>query len=213
MTPEPKRPDVTGAAVTAAADQPAGAGRPARADARRNREKLVVIARAAFAAADDTVPLESIAREAGVGIGTLYRHFPTREALVEAVYGAELDDVANAAPALLAELPPEAALRAWMDRYAAFVAAKRALIGTLRAGWASGSLATPTTRERLTAVIATLLEHGARAGTLRADVDPEDVLTLLLGALHSTAIDGPQERTAQLLDLVADALRPPGRED
>lgn len=192
---------------------PPGAGRPARADARRNREKLVVTARAAFAAADGTVPLESIAREAGVGIGTLYRHFPTREALVEAVYGAELDDVATSAPALLAEFPPEVALRAWMDRYAVFVATKRGMVDTLRAGWASGSIATPATRERVTAAIATILDSGVRAGSLRADVGPEDVTAMLLGVFLSTTASNTPEQTSRLLDLVVDALRPTGRKD
>jgi AcrR family transcriptional regulator len=181
---------------------------PLRADARRNREKLVAVARAAFAAADDTVALEAIAREAGVGIGTLYRHFPTREALVEAVYAAELDDVATSAPALLAEFPPETALRAWMDRYAAFVATKRGMIDTLRTGWASGRIATPTTRERVTAAIATILTQGARAGVLRADVEPEDVTAMLLGVFLSTAASDTAEQTGRLLDLVIDALRP-----
>src|SRR5206468_1162115 len=125
--------------------------RPLRSDARRNRESLVAAARAAFAAADDTVPIESIARDAGVGVGTLYRHFPTREALVEAVYAAELDDVAASAPALLQQFPPDVALRAWMDRYARFVATKRGMLDTLRAGWASGRITTSTTRERITA--------------------------------------------------------------
>ncbi|MFJ8938500.1 TetR/AcrR family transcriptional regulator [Streptomyces sp. NPDC102365] len=188
---------------------PPGAGRPARADARRNREKLIVSARAAFALADDTVPLEAIAREAGVGIGTLYRHFPTREALVEAVYAAELDNVTTSAPVLLAEFPPEAALRAWMDRYASFFASKRGMADTLRAGWASGSIATPATRERITAAIATILDSGARTGTLRADVDPGDVTTMLLGIFLSTAASNTPERTGPLLDLVVDALRPP----
>jgi AcrR family transcriptional regulator len=193
---------------------PAGTGRPARADARRNREKLLAAARAAFAAADDTVALEAIAREAGVGVGTLYRHFPTREALVEAVYAAELDDVATSAPALLAEFPPETALRAWMDRYAAFVATKRGMVDTLRAGWASGSIATPTTRERITAAIATILADGARAGSLRADVNPEDVTTMLLGVFLSTAASNTPDHTGRLLDLVVDALRPlAGRKD
>ncbi|TMR34326.1 TetR/AcrR family transcriptional regulator, partial [Nonomuraea zeae] len=187
---------------------PPGAGRPARADARRNREKLLAAARAAFAAADDTVALEAIAREAGVGIGTLYRHFPTREALVEAVYGAELDDVTTSAPALLAELPPEAALRAWMDRYAVFVATKRGMIDTLRAGWASGTMATPTTRERVVGAIATILAEGARTGTLRADVDAEDITTMLLGVFLSTTAGNTPEQTGRLLDLVVDALRP-----
>ena len=191
------------------AEPPAGTGRPARADARRNREKLLAAARAAFAAADDTVVLEAIAREAGVGIGTLYRHFPTREALVEAVYAAELDDVATSAPALLAALPPDAALRAWMDRYAAFVATKRGMVDTLRAGWASGRMATPTTRERVTAAIALILADGARAGSLRADADPEDVTAMLLGVFLSTAASSTPEQTGRLFDLIVDALRPP----
>ncbi len=192
-------------ARTGSADR---ADRPLRADARRNRDSLVAVARAAFAAADDSVPLEGIARDAGVGIGTLYRHFPTREALVEAVYAAELDDITASAPALLDEFPPDAALRAWMDRYAQFAARKRGIIDTLRAGWTSGRLATPTTRERLTAAIATILTAGAREGSLRADVDPDDVTAILLGVFLSTASGGTAEQTGRLLDLVVDGLRP-----
>ena len=182
--------------------------RAPRADALRNRDKLVQVARAAFAAADDSVPLEGIAREAGVGIGTLYRHFPTREALVEAVYAAELDDLTGSVPALLRQLPPDAALRAWMGRYAAFVATKRGMADTLRAGWASGRIATPTTRERVTAAIATFLTGGAEAGSLRTDVDPQDVTAMLLGVFLSTAASNTPEQIGRLLDLVVDALRP-----
>ena len=190
------------------AGPPAGADRPVRADARRNREKLVSVARAAFAAADDTVPLEVIARQAAVGIGTLYRHFPTREALVEAVYAAELDDVATSAPALLDAYPPDVALRVWMDRYAAFVAAKRGMLETLRTGWASGRIATPTTRERITAAIATILERGAGTGALRADIDADDVTAMLLGVFLATGTGDIPHQTSRLLDLVIDALRP-----
>jgi len=189
-------------------DPPARAERPRRVDARRNRENLVAVARAAFAAAAGTVPLEGIAREAGVGIGTLYRHFPTREALVEAVYAAELDDVTSSARTLLDELPPDAALRAWIDRYAEFVATKRGVVETLRAGWASGRIPTPTTRERITAAIGTILTAGARAGSLRADVAPEDVTAMLLGVFLSTAGNSTSEQTRRLLDLVVDGLRP-----
>jgi AcrR family transcriptional regulator len=191
-------------------EQPARADRPLRAHARRNRENLVAAARAAFTAADDTVPLEGIARDAGVGIGTLYRHFPTREALVEAVYSAELDDVTAGAATLLDALPPEQALRAWMERYAAFVATKRAMLNTLHSGWASGRLATPATRERITAAIGAILAQGARTGSLRADVEPDDVTAMLLGVFLSTAADDEPERTDRLLDLVVDALRPQG---
>lgn len=180
----------------------------ARADARRNREKLLAAARAAFAAVGDTVSLEAVARDAGVGIGTLYRHFPTREALVEAVYGAELEDVVASAPALLADLPPVDALRAWMDRYAAFVETKRGMIDTLRTGWASGSIPTPTTRARITAVVADFLSSGVRAGALRADVEPDDVTAMLLGVFLSTAADESREQADRLLDLIVDALRP-----
>jgi AcrR family transcriptional regulator len=182
--------------------------RPVRSDARRNREKLVAVARAAFATADGTVALEAIAREAGVGIGTLYRHFPTREALVEAVYAAELDDVTASAPALLEQLPPEAALRAWMDRYAAFVETKRGMADVLRASMASGRIATPATRRRITAAIGAILDAGARAGTLRAGVDPEDVTLMLLGVFLSTSAVQDAERVGRMLDLIIDAVRP-----
>jgi AcrR family transcriptional regulator len=181
--------------------------RPVRSDARRNRDNLVAVARAAFAAADGTVALEAVAREAGVGIGTLYRHFPTREALVEAVYAAELDAVTDSAPALLEELPPEKALRAWVDRYAAFVATKRGMGDVFRASVASGRIATPATRQRITAAIGAILDAGAEAGTLRAGVDPEDVTLLLLGVFLSTADERNPERTGRMLDLIVAALR------
>jgi AcrR family transcriptional regulator len=181
--------------------------RAPRADARRNRDALLVAARTAFAAGEADVTLEAIAREAGVGIGTLYRHFATREALVEAVYGAELDEVTASVPGLLEQHPPDAALRAWMARYAEFVATKRGMIETLRAGWASGRIATPATRERITAAIATLLDAGIAAGALREDVEPEDVTVLLMGTLLASTGGEDPARTDRLLDLVLDALR------
>ena len=98
-----------------------------RADALRNRERLLEVATAAFASGADQVTLEAIARKAGVGIGTLYRHFPSREALTEAVYRTELAEVAASATQLVNQHPPAIALRRWMDRYAEFVAAKRGM--------------------------------------------------------------------------------------
>lgn len=183
--------------------------RPLRADARRNRDKIVAAARAAFTASgDDSVPLETIARDAGVGVGTLYRHFPAREALVEAVYAAELDDVTGSAPDLLARYPPDAALRAWLDRYAEFSAVKRGMIDTLRAGWSAGRAA-PRTRERVNAVIETMLAAGARAGTLRADIPADDVTSMLLGVFLSTSASGSgDDQRGRLLDLLLDSLRP-----
>ena len=182
--------------------------RAPRSDGLRNRDRLIQVAGAAFAASDGTVALETIARDAGVGIGTLYRHFPTREALVEAVYAAELDDVVDSAPALLRRLEPDAALRAWMARYAAFIATKRGMGETLRAGWASGRIATPLTRERITGAIATILALGAETGALRADVEPEDVTVMLLGIFLARASGNDSAQTGRLIDLVMAALRP-----
>ena len=186
------------------------APRPIRSDARRNRDLLVETARRLFARADARVPLEVIAREAGVGIGTLYRHFPFREALIEAVYEAELDAVTASASVLLAAHADavDVGLRAWMDRYAAFVAVKHGLVDTVRADWSTGTGATPGTRERITGVIAAFLSAGAREGVLRGDVLADDVTASLLGVLLSTAASGTPDQVPRLLDLLLDGLRP-----
>jgi AcrR family transcriptional regulator len=181
-----------------------------RRDARRNREKLIAAAQAAFAAAEGPVALEAVARRAGVGIGTLYRHFPTREDLVDAVYASELDAATEGASALLDLHPADIALRAWMGRYAAFVATKRGMMDVLRTAVASGRIEAPS-RERVAATVATILEQGAAAGTLRADINPEDVLTLLVGVFAAIRDGAPRERVDHLLDLLVDALRPTTR--
>ncbi len=186
---------------------PAHVGRPQRRDAVRNRDSLVAAARAAFAGAQQSVSLESIADAAGVGIGTLYRNFPSRESLVEAVYAVELDDVTASAESLLEGLPPAAALRAWVDRYAQFVATKRGMLDALRTAWGSSRISRSGTRERITAAIAILLTAGAAAGTLRPDVDPDDVTALLLGVMLVAPPDGAETQTARLLDLVIDSVR------
>ena len=179
-----------------------------RADAQRNRDRLLVAARDAFGAATAGAPpsTEAIARAAGVGIGTLYRHFPTREALVEAVYRAELETVCAAAPALLADREPVAALRAWMDRYLGFVRTKRGMMETVAALTATG--ATTGTRARINEAVATLLSAGARAGELRGDVPADDVTSSMLGVCLATAATGRGEQAGRLLDLLVDGLRP-----
>jgi AcrR family transcriptional regulator len=171
-----------------------------RADARRNRGRLLAAAAAAFGDSDGSpVPLESIARDAGVGIGTLYRHFPNREALVEAVYRAELSDVAAMAEKLLADHPPKVALRRWLDRYAAFVAAKRGMAESLRAVVESGAMEPNETRERIVGAVDLLLRTGAEDGSLRADVRADDVVSNLIGIFLTSA---SPEQTGRLLDLL-----------
>ncbi|MET4781396.1 TetR/AcrR family transcriptional regulator [Glaciihabitans sp. UYNi722] len=179
------------------------AERPLRADAQRNRERVIEAARAAFAESD-SVPLEHIAREAGVGIGTLYRNFPNRESLLEAVYAAELISVTTNAEDLLARYAPEQALRAWMARYAEFIAAKRGLLPALKAGSPTGRRT--NTRERIVAAIDTIAAAGVSSGVFRSDVDSDDIATLLQGAFFSTTRDDGPDRVARLLDLIVDAL-------
>ncbi|MFD0840052.1 TetR/AcrR family transcriptional regulator [Williamsia serinedens] len=182
--------------------------RTVRKDARRNRERVIDAARGMFAGGRATPSFDAIAREAGVGVGTVYRHFPSREALIEAVYEAELDDLTDAVGPLLSELPPADALREWMRRYARFFTTKSVIIDTLRAGWSSGSMTTPATRERITAAVATIVAAGVDAGSLRADVDPDDITGMVLGALMSTGTDDPA-KTDRMLSLIADAVTAP----
>ncbi|MFD7791505.1 TetR/AcrR family transcriptional regulator [Streptomyces sp. NPDC059759] len=194
-TPEPGTPET-------------GAPRAPRADARRNRDKIIEAARAAFTSATEPVALETVAKQAGVGIATLYRNFPTRDALVEAVFANELDQVAACATRLLEELPPPAALRAWMDRYIAFAATKHAMYRDPRTGPTAGRMPVIPTRERIVEAVETLLLAGARDGSLRADVTPDDLTTLLLGVSLAAVSGIRPEQTARHLDLIADGLRP-----
>ena len=171
-----------------------------RSDARRNRQKLLEVATEAFAAADGRpVSLESIARDAGVGIGTLYRHFANREALVEAIYRTELADVAAAADQLLERYPPKTALRRWMDRYASFVAAKRGMAESLHAMFDSGAMQPNDTRARIAGAVDLLLAAGADDGSLRSDVQADDVVSGLIGIFLAS---GSPEQTSRLLDLL-----------
>jgi AcrR family transcriptional regulator len=161
---------------------------------------LLEVATAAFAAADGRpVSLESIARDADVGIGTLYRHFASREALVEAIYRTELADVAAAAEQLLERYPPKTALRRWMDRYASFVAAKRGMAASLHAIFDSGAMQPSTTRDRIAGAVDLLLRAGANDGSLRADVPADDVVSGLIGIFLAS---GSAEQTGRLLDLL-----------
>lgn len=174
-----------------------------RADARRNRERLLATAAATFAADDGPVSLEAIARDAGVGIGTLYRHFPSREALIEAVYRAELAEVSASASELLGDHAPAVALRRWMDRYAAFVAAKRGMAESLRAVFESGAVEPAATRTSLVGAVGELLDAGGADGSLRADVRADDVVSSLLGIFLAS---GSREQSGRLLDLLVDGL-------
>jgi AcrR family transcriptional regulator len=181
--------------------------RPLRADARRNRERLLEVAVHAFSHDGPDVTLESIAKEAGVGIGTLYRHFPTREALIEAAYRNELARLCDGVSELLRTLPADVALRTWLDRVVDFLATKRGMADALRAVIASGGDPFAQSRESLRGAFAALLTAGAKDGMLRDDVDPFDVLTAVSGMSLVAGRSGQRDQAGRLLDLLVDGLR------
>ncbi|MDH2428913.1 helix-turn-helix domain containing protein [Sphaerisporangium sp. TRM90804] len=186
---------------------PVTGARPLRADARRNRDRLLDAAVRAFSHDGPDVTLDAIAKDAGVGIGTLYRHFPTREALIEAAYRNELARLCDAVPGLLESAPPDEALRAWMDRFVDYMTTKRGMADALRAVIATGGDPYAHSRDRLVDALTTLLRAGAAARTVRPDADPIDVLTLLSGVSLATGDPERRPQAGRLLDLLMDGLR------
>jgi AcrR family transcriptional regulator len=181
--------------------------RPLRADAQRNRDRVLDAAVHAFSQDGPDVTLESIAKSAGVGIGTLYRHFPTREALVDAAYRNELARLCDSADDLLASMPADVATRAWMDRFVDYMTTKRGMAEALRAVIAAGGNPFAESRDRLTAAIATLLAAGAAEGTVRADALATDVLGSLSGVTLVAGEPAQRENASRLLNLLMDGLR------
>jgi AcrR family transcriptional regulator len=178
-----------------------------RADAQRNRDRLLSAATVAFAEEGEGVALEAVATRAGVGVGTLYRHFPSREALVVAAYQQEVDSLCAAASELVQSQPADDALRAWAERFADYVATKRSMGLALRAAVGSDCPLFAETRERILGALRLLLDAGVADGTLRADVVPEDVMCVINASWFLP--DGPQWRATvgRMLDLVIDGLR------
>jgi AcrR family transcriptional regulator len=177
---------------------------PRRADARRNHERLLRAARDLFTESGADVSLAAVARSAGVGVGTAYRHFPTQESLVEAVYRDEVAQLCDAAGELLRHRPADAALAEWMHRFVDYLATKRGMSGALAAVVASGSDVYAEARRRIVATLAMLLEAGTAAGTVRADVDAEDVI----GAIAAIwLIPDDPDKAHRILMLIIDGLR------
>jgi AcrR family transcriptional regulator len=174
-----------------------------RADAARNRQKLLDAAGASFTEQGPDVSLEAVAKRAGVGIGTLYRHFPTREALVEAVYRNEVAQLTGAADELLAEHPADVALTEWVKRFAAYLVTKRGMADALHAMMESRSDLFADSKKQMTAAVTALIEAGVAAGSIRPDADPQDVLHAM-SAVKSIPDPDQAER---VLSLLLDGLR------
>ncbi len=182
--------------------------RPLRADARRNRDALLAAAVEAFAKSGADVPLETIAANAGVGVGTLYRNFPDRNALVEAAYRHEVEALCARAPQLLAERSSGLeALREWTARFIGYAAAKAGMKEALRAAIGAEGTLFSETRELIITAIGQLLAAGAADGSIRSDVDAGDVWRAMGAVWNVTAGPQWQRQVRTLLDLVLDGLR------
>ena len=181
-------------------------GKRVRADAQRSLDALLQAAKQVFATSGVDAPVREVADKAGVGLGTLYRHFPQRADLIAAVFRREIDACADAAPILAAEHEPFAALAAWMQRYAAFIAAKRGLAKALHSGDPAFDVLPAYFDQRLRPAFRTLLEAAIATGAIRADVDAEE----LLGAVASLCLSAHNAgggRAERMVALLVDGLR------
>jgi AcrR family transcriptional regulator len=177
-----------------------------RADARRNYERIVATARAVFVEQGVDAPLDEVAKRAQVGPGTLYRHFPTRDVLVEAVYRGEIEALAERAEVLAEELPPGEAVREWMREQVRFVVEQSGLAMALKAAIDADSETFRYCKDKLRTAVATLLEPAQAAGEIRADLQPADLLRLGHGV--GTGVKYADEAGAErLLSVVLDGLR------
>ena len=178
--------------------------RPKRADARRNYEKVLAAAREAFAEGGEATSLEEIARRAGVGIGTLYRHFPSRQVLLEAVYVDEVEDVCRSAGEL-ADGDPWEALNGWFERLIGYLATKRALASELLNYMDQDASLFKVCRASLFEAGEPLLTRAQEAGVVRRDVDITEVIRMVVGIAKMPA-DDPAD-TQRILAVALDGLR------
>jgi AcrR family transcriptional regulator len=183
--------------------------RKPRADSARNRQSLIEAAKAGFSDVGLTVSLEEIARRAGVGIGTLYRHFPSREAVVEAVYRREVEQLAEAVPQLLETSPAGDALHQWMHLFVDYIATKRLIAPSLGAAAGRTSSLYATSAELITRAISTLVKRAVDSGAVRKDIDPSDLLRALVGVSYGNPDAGWQASARRLIDILMDGLRRP----
>ncbi|MFE2499505.1 TetR/AcrR family transcriptional regulator [Streptomyces scopuliridis] len=183
------------------------ASRPLRADARRNREALLSAARQAFLGGDTDAHVEDIARSAGVAVGTLYRHFETREALIEEVYRKEVDDLCAAPAVLLDQYAPEEALRRFLLLIVDHAAVGKGMSSVLESIMATDSPVFDDARTRMANALSLLLEAGSAAGTVRDDVTGSTLLRALGGICGMRATEGWLVEARQITALLFDGLR------
>jgi AcrR family transcriptional regulator len=188
--------------------RPKSAGRKPRTDAQRNRERILEVAKEAFTRFGATASLDDIATQASVGAGTLYRHFPTRDALLEAVYRVEVEKLAAAERELSGKFTPVEALRAWMLLFIDYIATKQIIAPALNTLVGGPSKVFAATRGQVQGAIQTLVKRAIKSGDIRRDLDPVDLLRALIGV--SNVASGPdwQQSARRLVDILITGSRP-----
>ncbi len=176
--------------------------RKPRADAERNRERLLEVAKQVFTSDGAAASLDEIARRSGVGNATLYRHFPTRDALIEAVYRSEVEKLAAAEGRFAATMPPLEALRAWMLLFIDHVAAKTLIIPAMDTVAGGSMRLIEGSRSLIQAAFFRLVKRAIANGDLRADTDPSDFVRALVGVFHTTAIPGWEDSARRIVDIL-----------
>jgi AcrR family transcriptional regulator len=191
-----------------ASKRPQVARRKPRADAQRNRERILEMAKEAFTQSGANISLDDVARQAGVGAGTLYRHFPTREALLEAVYHAEVAKLAAAEREFSEKMPPVEALRAWMLLFVDYIAAKQIIAPALNTLVGGTSKVFESSRAQIKGAIYALVKRAIESGDIRPDLDPFDLLRALIGVANVASGPDWQQSARRLVQILIAGSRP-----
>jgi AcrR family transcriptional regulator len=184
------------------------APRKPRTDAQRNRERILEVAKGAFTRSGANASLDDIAKEAGIGAGTLYRHFPTRDALIEGVYRTEVEKLAAAEKKFSESLPPIEALRAWMLLFVDHIAAKQIIAPALNTLVGGPSKLFEGSRAQVQAAINALVKRAIKSGDMRRDLEPFDLLRALIGVSHVASGPDWQQSARRLVDILITGSRP-----
>jgi AcrR family transcriptional regulator len=182
--------------------------RKPRTDAQRNRERILEVAKEAFTRSGANASLDEIAKDAGVGAGTLYRHFPTRDALIEAVYRTEVEKLAAAERKFAEALPAIEALRAWMLLFVDYIATKQIIAPALNTFVGGPSKLYEGSRAQIEGAINALVKRAIKSGVVRKDLEPFDLLRALIGVSHVALSPDWQQSAKRLVDILISGSRP-----
>src|SRR5215470_14800771 len=184
------------------------AQRKPRTDAQRNRERILEVAKQAFSRSGVNASLDDIAKEAEVGPGTLYRHFPTRDALIEAVYRTEVEKLAAAERKFTETMPPVEALRAWMLLFVDYIATKKLIVSVLNTFVGGSAKLYEGSRAKIEGAIDALVKRAIKSGDIRKDLDPFDLLRALIGVSNVASTPDWQQSARRLVDILISGSRP-----